>query len=100
MRCGAPRRPPSHTATVVHRRFSGGGSERRREGPHYIHGGRGMISFRSALLLSPLLILGAARTTPAQPAADAVKNDYGDAKTWLCRPGRQDACAVDLTTTI
>lgn len=27
-------------------------------------------------------------------------NNYGDDKSWLCRPGRQDACAVDLTTTI
>jgi len=27
-------------------------------------------------------------------------NDYSDGKTWLCRPGRQDACAVDLTTTV
>jgi Protein of unknown function (DUF3089) len=33
-------------------------------------------------------------------AAQTTKNDYGDAKTWLCRPGRQDACAVDQTTTI
>ncbi|HJQ70273.1 MAG TPA: DUF3089 domain-containing protein [Blastocatellia bacterium] len=39
--------------------------------------------------------------TPAQPAASpATKNDYGDGKNWLCRPGRQDACAVDLNTTI
>jgi pimeloyl-ACP methyl ester carboxylesterase len=38
--------------------------------------------------------------TPAAPAAAAAKNDYGDARSWLCRPGRQDACAVDLTTTI
>jgi len=27
-------------------------------------------------------------------------NDYADAKNWLCRPGQQDACAVDLTTTV
>jgi len=36
----------------------------------------------------------AATQTPPQP------NNYGDEKTWLCRPGRQDACAVDLATTI
>ncbi len=40
----------------------------------------------------------------AQPAAPAAttpaKNDYSQAVTWLCRPGRQDACAVDLTTTM
>ena len=28
------------------------------------------------------------------------KNDYSDGRTWLCRPERQDACAVDLATTI
>jgi hypothetical protein len=33
------------------------------------------------------------------PAA-AAKNDYSKAETWLCRPGRQDACAADLTTTV
>ncbi len=37
-----------------------------------------------------------AATTPAA----AAKNDYGDETNWLCRPGRQDACAVDVTTTI
>ena len=33
-------------------------------------------------------------------SAQTAKNDYGDGKSWLCRPGRQDACAVDQTTTI
>src|SRR5271169_5213844 len=37
--------------------------------------------------------------TAAKPAATA-KNDYGDGANWLCRPGRQDACAVDLSTTV
>jgi Protein of unknown function (DUF3089) len=37
------------------------------------------------------------QTTPATPSA---KNDYSNADSWLCRPGRQDACAVDLTTTV
>jgi hypothetical protein len=46
-----------------------------------------------------------ATTTPAQteaPAkpAPAAKNDYSNGDNWLCRPGRQDACAVDLSTTI
>jgi len=35
-----------------------------------------------------------------KPAAPQTKNDYSKAETWLCRPGRQDACAVDLTATI
>jgi len=40
--------------------------------------------------------------TPQPPAAApaAQPNDYSDDKAWLCRPGRQDACAVDLTTTV
>jgi hypothetical protein len=49
-----------------------------------------------------------AQTPPQAPAASAPTatapatqpNDYSDGKNWLCRPGRQDACAVDLTTTI
>jgi len=47
------------------------------------------------------LIQSQAQST-AQPAAGAAqsKNDYSKGETWLCRPGRQDACAVDLTTTI
>src|SRR5436309_1540501 len=36
----------------------------------------------------------------AQPQAQPAKNDYGKAESWLCRPGRQDACAVDMTTTV
>ncbi len=42
-----------------------------------------------------------AQTVPAQPATETPKpNDYSDGKAWLCRPGRNDACAVDHTTTI
>jgi hypothetical protein len=32
--------------------------------------------------------------------AQTAKNDYSQADAWLCRPGRPDACAADLTTTI
>jgi hypothetical protein len=38
---------------------------------------------------------GTAAATPA-PA----KNDYSNPSTWLCRPGGQDACTVDLSTTV
>ena len=41
-----------------------------------------------------LLVVLAALPSLAQP------NNYGDAKSWLCRPGRHDACDVDLTTTV
>jgi len=41
---------------------------------------------------------------PAQPSATPTPapapNDYSDGKNWLCRPGREDACATDLTTTV
>jgi hypothetical protein len=39
---------------------------------------------------------------PAAPAAPATaaKNDYARGENWLCRPGRKDACKVDLTTTV
>src|SRR5262249_188164 len=37
---------------------------------------------------------------PAASPTPAAKNDYGNPDSWLCRPGRQDACAVDLTTTV
>ena len=36
----------------------------------------------------------------AQSIAGSQPNDYGNSKSWLCRPGRHDACDVDLTTTI
>nr|ADN26553.1 EstD2 [uncultured bacterium] len=41
-----------------------------------------------------------AQTTPqtAQPAQP--RNDYSKPDSWLCRPGRQDPCTVDLTTTV
>jgi hypothetical protein len=42
--------------------------------------------------------------TPAAPPAAAPANDtkvdYSDDKSWLCRPGRHDACDVDLNTTV
>jgi pimeloyl-ACP methyl ester carboxylesterase len=39
-----------------------------------------------------------AATNPA--TAPAPRNDYTDPATWLCRPGRQDACTVNLDATI
>jgi Protein of unknown function (DUF3089) len=46
--------------------------------------------------------LAAQAQPPAPPPgpASTEKIDYSDGKTWLCRPGRQDACAIDLTTTV
>ena len=41
-----------------------------------------------------------AASQPAAPAAPQSPNDYGDAKSWLCRPGQHGACDVDHTTTV
>ena len=46
------------------------------------------------------IIFALAIAASAPVSAQTVKNDYADGKNWLCRPGRQDACAVDQATTI
>ncbi len=52
-----------------------------------------------AFAIFTLLLAG--RQHPAQTQImPAAKNDYGKGENWLCRPGRQDACAIDLTTTV
>src|SRR5262252_6495702 len=52
-------------------------------------------------------VQGPAITVSAQSAGQGAaasqapaKNDYSKGDSWLCRPGRQDACAVDLSTTV
>jgi hypothetical protein len=40
--------------------------------------------------------VGAAAVAPPSP----VKNDYAKDESWLCKPGRKDACAIDLSTTV
>lgn len=55
------------------------------------------------ILLCASAILGIAQASPqadTSAKAAAAKNDYSNGDNWLCRPGRQDACAVDLTTTV
>jgi len=37
---------------------------------------------------------------PSPATAAVTPNDYGLDASWLCRPGRQDACAVDLTAAV
>ena len=53
----------------------------------------GLFPFVSACLFA--VAAWAQAPVPAQP-----KNDYAKAENWLCRPGRPDACAVDLTSTV
>lgn len=55
--------------------------------------------FSIALILATSVAAGAGQAQN-QTAPAPAKNDYGKSESWLCRPGRQDACAVDLTTTI
>ncbi len=52
-----------------------------------------VLAFGSVLAGGPSLLAQSAEATPAS-------NDYGDPATWLCLPGRDDACALDLTTTV
>ena len=47
-----------------------------------------------------LLIALLAFATGDTLAQSAPRNDYSQSETWLCRPGGQDACAVDLSTTV
>ncbi len=54
----------------------------------------------AALGLIVGLGLSAAACAQPAPAAPATPNDYTQDSSWLCRPGRQDACAVDLTATV
>ncbi len=35
-----------------------------------------------------------------EAAAAPAKNDYSKGETWLCKPGRKDACDLDMTATI
>jgi pimeloyl-ACP methyl ester carboxylesterase len=53
-----------------------------------------IVAFFLTALVSTI-VLSRTQDHPA-PA----KNDYSKAETWLCRPGRHDACAADLTTTV
>lgn len=50
------------------------------------------------------LIIGLALSTAAcaqpAPAAPPTPNDYARDENWLCRPGRQDACAADQAATV
>ena len=57
----------------------------------------------ASLLTWPAVLLVAGTTARAQggqPADSPGRNDYRLSTSWLCRPGRPDACTADLTTTI
>ena len=52
-----------------------------------------IVAFSLTALVSTIVLSHAQDPSPA-------KNDYDKAESWLCRPGRHDACDVDLTTTV
>src|SRR5262249_15416286 len=52
------------------------------------------------IALALLMLLALSLNTMAQAQPATAKNDYSKGEAWLCRPGRQDACTVDLTTTV
>jgi len=54
----------------------------------------------SALFLAVATAAPAGANAQAPATQSVVPNDYADGAAWLCRPGRQDACAVDMTTTV
>lgn len=55
----------------------------------------------SMLALGAVLAAAGALAAPQFASAEApAKNNYADGATWLCKPGRKDACAVDLDSTV
>jgi len=54
----------------------------------------------NALILTALTAGFAFAQEAAAPTPAPASNDYSDPKAWLCKPGRHDACDVDLTTTV
>jgi hypothetical protein len=56
---------------------------------------------RIALAALCLVLAGPALAQTAPPVpAPVTPNDYSLDASWLCKPGRKDACTVDLATTI
>ncbi|HEU4391602.1 MAG TPA: DUF3089 domain-containing protein [Blastocatellia bacterium] len=60
------------------------------------------LQFRLLTLASifAAFIFGGECLAQSETAAKPPKNDYSKGEAWLCKPGRQDACAVDLSTTV
>ena len=53
-----------------------------------------------ALGFAIALVSGGECLAQSQATSTQQKNDYSKGEAWLCKPGRQDACAVDLSTTV
>ena len=59
-----------------------------------------LLAAKTLAALGLTLGLALSGAACAQAPANTAPNDYGKKDNWLCLPGRQDACAVDQTTTI
>jgi hypothetical protein len=55
---------------------------------------------KSRIALTLFCALLTVQVASSQTADKPAPNDYSKGASWLCRPGRKDACAADLTTTI
>jgi hypothetical protein len=58
------------------------------------------ILFGGTLLAWSLTSLAQAPATPEAAPASQPRNDYSKPENWLCRPGNQDACTVDMSATV
>jgi hypothetical protein len=56
--------------------------------------------FRSLLAIVVVALAHALPASAAAPEPVPPKKPYSQADAWLCRPGRADACAADLTATV
>ena len=52
------------------------------------------------MLRFSLLALAFLSSYASPGICESIKNDYSRGKNWACRPGRYDACSVDMTTTV
>jgi len=59
----------------------------------------GMLLLADAALAQPAAAPAPPPAAPAPPA-EYPPNDYANQANWLCWPGRDDACAGDLTATV
>ena len=67
----------------------------------FILSAAGIARAQSSQAQAPANTDSAQSTGQTEAAKQAtVKNDYSKGESWLCRPGRQDACAIDLSTTV
>ncbi len=55
---------------------------------------------RQTIIAAAAVFLSLTGAASAQPALPSPPPDYAAPAAWLCLPGRSDACATDLTTTV